>query len=53
LKARPDRVETVSPLYADAFDSSLGVLIFRRDGRGRVTAFSVVQDRAWDVRFER
>ena len=53
VKARPDRVETLSPLYADAFDSSLGVLIFRRDARRRVTAFSVVQDRAWDVRFDR
>lgn len=53
LKTRPDRLETVSPLYADAFDSSLGVLIFRRDAKGRVTAFSAVQDRAWDVRFER
>ena len=53
VKVRPDLVETLSPLYADAFDSPLGVLIFRRDVRRRVTAFSVVQDRAWDVRFER
>jgi CubicO group peptidase (beta-lactamase class C family) len=53
VKMRPDRVETLSPLYADAFDGPLGVVIFRRDARGRVVALSVVQDRAWDVRFER
>lgn len=53
VKARPDRVEALSPLYADAFDSPLGVMIFRRDAGRRVTAFSAVQDRAWDVRFER
>ncbi len=53
VKARPDLVQTLSPLYADAFDSPLGVVIFRRDARRQVTAFSAVQDRAWDVRFDR
>lgn len=53
VKMRPDRVETLAPLYADAFDAPLGTVIFRRDARGRVTALSVVQERAWDVRFER
>lgn len=53
IKTRPDVVQTLSPLYADAFDSPLGVVIFRRDARRQVTAFSVVLDRAWDVRFDR
>ncbi len=53
VKMRPDRVETLRPLYADAFDGPFGVVIIRRDAKGRVTALSVVQDRAWDVRFER
>lgn len=53
IKARPDLIQTLSPLYADAFDSPLGVVIFRRDARRQVTAFSVVLDRAWDVRFDR
>lgn len=53
VKMRPDRVETLSPLYADAFDAPFGVVIFRRDAKRQVTALSVVQDRAWDVRFER
>ena len=50
LKRRPDTVFRLSPLYADAFDSQLGTIVFRRDG-GRVTGFSVVQDRVWDLRF--
>jgi CubicO group peptidase (beta-lactamase class C family) len=53
ITARPDVVQTLSPLYADAFDAPLGVVIFRRDARRKVTAFSVVLDRAWNVRFDR
>ncbi|MGH9203381.1 MAG: hypothetical protein ACRD2A_19310, partial [Vicinamibacterales bacterium] len=52
LKRRPDTTIRLSPLYADAFDSQLGTIVFRRDG-GRVNAFSVVQDRVWDMRFTR
>jgi hypothetical protein len=50
LKRRPDTTFRLTPLYADAFDSQLGVIVFRREG-GRVTAFSVVQGRVWDIRF--
>jgi hypothetical protein len=50
LKRRPDATIPLSPLYADAFSSPLGTIVFRRDG-GRVTAFSVIQDRVWDLRF--
>ena len=50
LKRRPDTTFRLTPLYADAFDSQLGVIVFRREG-GRVTAFSVVQGRVWDMRF--
>jgi hypothetical protein len=39
-------------LYADAFSSSIGTVIFRREN-GRVTGLSVVQERVWDLRFER
>jgi CubicO group peptidase (beta-lactamase class C family) len=53
IKLRPDRVQALNPLYVDAFTSPLGTMVFRRDAQGRATAFSVVQDRAWDVRFER
>jgi CubicO group peptidase (beta-lactamase class C family) len=53
LTRRPDSVFRLTPLYADAFDSELGTIIFRRDGAGHPVAFSVVRDRVWDLRFER
>lgn len=54
LKRRPDATIKLTPVYADAFNAgSLGVVIFRRDATGKVTAFSVVQDRVWDMRFTR
>ena len=53
LKRRPDTVIKLTPLYADAFSAAtLGTIIFRRDGAGRPIAFSVVQDRVWDLRFQ-
>jgi CubicO group peptidase (beta-lactamase class C family)/lysophospholipase L1-like esterase len=53
LAQRPATVYRLTPLYADAFDSALGTIVFRRDAGGAVTAFSVVQDRVWDLRFRR
>ena len=50
LKRRPDTTIRLTPLYADAFDGELGIIVFRREG-GRVTALSVVQGRVWDMRF--
>ena len=50
---RPDKVYRLTPLYADAFSSDLGTIIFRRDGDGHPNAFSVVEDRVWDLRFQR
>jgi CubicO group peptidase (beta-lactamase class C family)/lysophospholipase L1-like esterase len=52
LTASPDRNYFLEPLYADAFDSEIGTIIFRRK-RDRVTGFSVVEDRVWDLRFRR
>ena len=53
-KRRPNATFALEPLYADAFNAPrLGVVIFRRDASGRVTALSVVQDRVWDLRFAR
>jgi CubicO group peptidase (beta-lactamase class C family) len=52
LKRRPDTVLKLTPTYPDAFTApSLGTVIFRREASGRVNAFSVVQDRVWDMRF--
>ena len=52
LTGSPDRNYALTPLYADAFDSEIGTIIFRRN-RDRVTDFSVVEDRVWDLRFRR
>ena len=54
LRRRPDWTVTLSPEYADAFDSDeLGLVRFRRDPSGRVTELSVGQGRVYDMRFER
>ena len=51
LTQRPDIVYPLTPLYADAFESEVGTIIFRRDAAGRAVALSVAQDRVWDLRF--
>jgi hypothetical protein len=54
MKQRPDRAIALTPVYTDAFAAPpVGMVIFRRDGAGRVTALSVSQDRVWDMRFAR
>jgi CubicO group peptidase (beta-lactamase class C family) len=54
LTQRPDRRIVLTPLVADVFMSrGLGVVRFRRDSNDRVTAFSVSQDRVWDLRFKK
>jgi CubicO group peptidase (beta-lactamase class C family) len=54
VKRRPSTTIALAPLYADAFSGpQLGMVIFRRDGAGKVTALSVVQERVWDLRFSK
>ena len=54
LKRRPATTIALMPTYVDAFSGpQVGDIIFRRDEAGRVAAFSVVQDRVWDLRFSR
>jgi len=51
-RQRPDTTIKLTPVYADAFRApQLGLVVFRRDGTGRVNELSVVQDRVWDLRF--
>jgi len=53
-RQRPDTTIKLTPVYADAFRApQLGLVVFRRDGTGRVNELSVVQDRVWDLRFAR
>jgi CubicO group peptidase (beta-lactamase class C family) len=51
LRRRPDTVMRLTPLYADAFRSPIGFVRFHRDAAGTVTAFSVTQDRVWELKF--
>ena len=54
VNRRPNTTFRLTPVYVDTFNApSLGVIRFHRDARGRVTEFSVVQDRVWDLRFKR
>lgn len=50
----PDTRVRLTAVYKDAFVAGpFGVIVFRRDAGGKVVALSVVQDRIWDLRFER
>ena len=53
LKRRPDFAVPLRPLYADAYQSSLGLVRFIRNSKGQVTSMSMGTGRAWDVRFAR
>jgi hypothetical protein len=53
LKRRPDTVIRLTPVYADAFQSSLGFVRFERSIGGQVIALNVTQDRVWQMRFEK
>jgi CubicO group peptidase (beta-lactamase class C family) len=55
VSRRPDRRIVLRPRAADTFDAdeTLGTIVFRRNGAGRVRELSVVLDRVWDMRFAR
>jgi hypothetical protein len=53
ITRRPDSRFQLAPLYTDAFSSDLGTIIFRRDDEERPVELSVVQERVWDLRFQR
>ncbi len=53
VRRRPDTKEALTPVYADAFESEIGFVRFRRDASGAVTGLSLGDGRAWDVRFAR
>jgi CubicO group peptidase (beta-lactamase class C family) len=54
LRRRPDTTVLLRPIYKDAFAAQgLGLVRFRRDAAGRVTALGVTGDRVWDLRFAR
>ena len=53
IKRRPDTTIALTAIEKDTFRGSLGTITFRRDAAGKVNAFSVKQDRVWDLRFSR
>ncbi|MEX2281850.1 MAG: serine hydrolase domain-containing protein [Gemmatimonadota bacterium] len=53
LKRRPDTRIALTPLYTDAFNSSLGVIRFHRDTNGRITELGISQGRVYDLRATR
>jgi CubicO group peptidase (beta-lactamase class C family) len=53
IKRRPATRIPLSPVYADAFQSQLGLIRFFRNASGRITELSVGQDRVYDLRFSR
>ena len=50
---RYDESRPLRPAYRDGFRGPGGMIVFRRDGSGRVNGLSVSQGRVWDLRFER
>lgn len=53
LRRRPDAVIRLTPIAPDTFRGSIGTVTFRRNASGVVDAFSINQDRVWDLQFEK
>jgi CubicO group peptidase (beta-lactamase class C family) len=53
IQRGPSATVALTPVFPDGFASGLGWIVLRRDGSGRVTGFSVNQERVWDLRFTR
>lgn len=51
MTRRPGRAFPLAPVYPDAFQSAAGMVRFRRDEDGRVTALSLSSSRVFDIRF--
>jgi CubicO group peptidase (beta-lactamase class C family) len=51
LKRRPDAVIKLTAVGPDRFRGSIGSVRFIRNGGGAVDAFSINQERVWDLRF--
>lgn len=53
LRDRYGNGGSLAPAYEDAFRAGGLSMIFRRDGRGRVTGASMSNSRVWSLRFDR
>jgi CubicO group peptidase (beta-lactamase class C family) len=50
LRRRPDAVIRLTPVYADAFQSSLGLVRFHRNGASAIVSLGISDERVWDLR---
>jgi hypothetical protein len=53
IHRHPDSTFSLTPTYADAFNSDLGSIRFLRDASGKIVTLSLGQARVWDLRFTR
>lgn len=53
IRSRPDFVQTLSPVYRDAFQGDGNTFRFVRDSAGKIIALTVSVERARNVRFAR
>jgi hypothetical protein len=53
FRRRPNRRFALTPVYADTFQSSLGLIHFARDAGGSITGFSLRQSRVYNMKFDR
>jgi CubicO group peptidase (beta-lactamase class C family) len=53
MHRRPDNVIPLTPVYEDAFHSSLGMVRFVRDKSGTINELSVSESRVWDLSFRK
>ena len=53
LRRPPGTSIPLQPTAPDTFRGSIGTVTFRRNASGAVEAFSIRQDRVWDLRFSK
>ena len=53
LRRRPGTLIALEPVSQDTFRGQIGTVRFHRNASGLVDAFSIRQDRVWDLRFAR
>ena len=52
IHRRPADTIALTPAYNDAFTSSMGVVRFQRDAKGKVTTMTIHESRVWSITFK-
>jgi CubicO group peptidase (beta-lactamase class C family) len=53
LRLRADLTVPLVPVYHDTYDAGSSLLIFKRDGKGRVTGLTSASSRVWQLDFDK